>query len=531
MSDVDANAAGTGGEGTGTGTGDGFGTGDGSGTGAGFGAGVGSDVEAAAYPSLDALQQAHAELLKARRQEAGDGWSSAFANQVAAFLERGRLTGIRLGPFADRQVAQSTLDFWRAALARQGWSSVESALVDFDPSQRHLTFGDAMVRLRRQQRWIAVLSVAVLATAAALGVALWQALEAREQTARAEAEADAARVAQATSVAASEALFDELGQKAATLEARLTAPPTGGGVVEGTDTPSGSGGPGTAAARTATPAGTDRGTTAPPAPSSPEGTATPAAAASPTAAAEQPWVQYDPATIQREIEQIRATQEAIGNVALAQRVARPPAIDGDLGEWADGPVVESRYVVYTEAGWDGTVDVAARWRLAWDDDALYLGVAVEDDAHVQMQADTDLFKGDSVEIQLDTGRVDGRPPSLDADTYQCILSPGDFEKLAPAWQCFRGNDRGEMKPVAADSARLAARPSGAGYVIEASVGWRDLGVAAEAGRTFGAAFSVTDTDTPGARAQEVFLSNVAARRWSDPTTWGILRLAAGRYKY
>ncbi len=497
----------------------------------GAGAEVGAAGGAEAYPSLNALQEAHAELLKARREEAGGEWSSAFANQVAAFLERGRLTGVRLGPFADRQVAQSTLDFWRAALARQGWSAVESALAEFDPSQRHLTFGDAMAQLRRQQRLIGVLTVAVVAIAAALGVAVWQMSVAREQTARAEAEMRVARDAQATSVSASEALFNELGQKAATLEARLTAPPEdASGTPAVTEGPSGSGGPGA----TATAAGGGAGTGMPPVPSTPAavGSATPAAAASPTAsAADQPWLQYDPATIQREIEQIRATQEAIGNVALAQRVTRPPAIDGDLGDWPDGPVVESLYVVHTEAGWDGTADVTARWRLAWDDDALYVGVAVEDDAHVQLQSDTDLFKGDSVEIQLDTGRVDGRPPHLDADTYQCILSPGDFQKIAPGWQCFRGNDRGQMTPVAAESARLAARQAGAGYLLEASVGWRDLKVTAEAGRTFGAAFSVTDTDTPGARAQEVFLSNVSARRWSDPTTWGILRLVSGRSKY
>lgn len=542
MSDVDANAAGTGGEGTGTGTGDGFGTGDGSGTGAGFGAGVGSDVEAAAYPSLDALQQAHAELLKARRQEAGDGWSSAFANQVAAFLERGRLTGIRLGPFADRQVAQSTLDFWRAALARQGWSSVESALVDFDPSQRHLTFGDAMVRLRRQQRWIAVLSVAVLATGAALALALWQASVAQEQKAKAEAEARAAREAQATSVVVSGALDDALEQRAATLEALLTAPPelTGGGEATsappGTDEPSGSGGPDvTPDVIPLPPPPLTPGGRATVTPSSGRATGTPADGAPPENTPERPWLQYDPVVIQKEIDGIRATQEALGNVAAASWLDRRIAIDGDLADWPDTPIVESAHVVFTDGSWDKSLDVSARWRLGWDDESFYVGVAVDDEAHVQLQSDERLFLGDSVEVQLDTGRVDGRPAKLDADTYQCILSPGDFEAIAPAAQCFRWNAAGVMEAVAPESALLAARWAagklGDGYVIEASMRWSDIGVKAQAGRTFGATFSVTDTDTPGARAQEVFLSNVAARRWSDPTTWGILRLAAGRYKY
>lgn len=200
-------------------------------------------------------------------------------------------------------------------------------------------------------------------------------------------------------------------------------------------------------------------------------------------------------------------------------MATAPQIDANLSEWEGVPAVESAYTVYRAAAWDGTEDLTAVWHLAWDADNLYLAAEVSDDVHVQTQSGNQIFRGDSLELQIDTDRAGDLGSGLNADDVQINLSPGNFADLPPsAFRFLGGNDA----PGA--DIRVAAQPTDTGYVLEAAVPWRDIGVAPTPGLTLGLALNANDNDTPGTAVQEVLKSHVPTRTFSDPTTWGTLTL-------
>ncbi|MCU0501735.1 MAG: hypothetical protein MUC51_08195 [Anaerolineae bacterium] len=85
----------------------------------------------ARFASLPALRAAHAELLQRRRlgEEAPE-----FAAAVQAFIRQAQATGAVLDDAAERQAAQSLLDFWANHLVRADLESPEATLTEFDPT-------------------------------------------------------------------------------------------------------------------------------------------------------------------------------------------------------------------------------------------------------------------------------------------------------------------------------------------------------------------------------------------------------------
>ena len=211
------------------------------------------------------------------------------------------------------------------------------------------------------------------------------------------------------------------------------------------------------------------------------------------------------------------------NVATA-RLPEPPAIDGDLSDWPDVVPVLSAYQVYAHESWDGSEDLAALWRSGWDNDNLYLGVTVIDDVHVQTRSDTQIFRGDSLDVQIEIGRTAGPGADLSPNAFQIIFSPGDFNAVPPAVFRFRGDEEGRSVQSPGHNIVFQARQTETGYVLEAAIPWRDLEVTPASGLVLGAALNATDNDTPGTAVQEVFMSNVPARTFSNPGSWGTLTL-------
>ncbi len=210
---------------------------------------------------------------------------------------------------------------------------------------------------------------------------------------------------------------------------------------------------------------------------------------------------------------------------VAPRAAAAPAINGDAADWAGLPVYSSPHLVFSADSWDGSDDLAASWQVSWDDANLYLLVNVADDVHVQTQSGNQAFRGDSVELQIDADRLGDYSPTISTDDYQLSLSPGDFAGLPPGAFRFQGTSAGEMLDATAPHIiAVSASPNGAGYILEAAIPWRDLGLSPTAGLVIGLAVNVNDNDRPGAAVQEVMKSNAPNRRFGDPTTWGTLTL-------
>jgi hypothetical protein len=214
-----------------------------------------------------------------------------------------------------------------------------------------------------------------------------------------------------------------------------------------------------------------------------------------------------------------------GNVNVV-RVSEPLKIDGDLADWPQVEIVQSAFRVYSAEGWDGTADLTAVWHLAWDSDNLYLAVEVTDDIHVQTQTGNQIFRGDSVDVQLDTERAADYAPRLSPDDFQFTLSPGNFGDLPPSAFLFRGTSENQILDAPGQNRIVvAARQVGEGYVLETAVPWRDLAInTPQAGLVMGAALNANDNDTVGTAVQEVMMSHVATRTLRDPTGWGTLTL-------
>lgn len=206
------------------------------------------------------------------------------------------------------------------------------------------------------------------------------------------------------------------------------------------------------------------------------------------------------------------------------QVSNPPRIDGDLTEWPlTGGILTSHVV--EQDGWDGSQDVTAVWRFAWDDRNLYIAVNVVDNIHVQEQEAKYAYYGDSLELQFDTNLADFEK-RVSLDDYQYVFSPGNFGSLSASGFRFRGrsDQNNHFDEFAGSRAQVATQRTSNGYIIEASIPWNEMEVAAAAGLKMGAAFSTNDIDTPGQRRQEVMVSNVPGRLWADPTTWGTITL-------
>jgi len=198
-----------------------------------------------------------------------------------------------------------------------------------------------------------------------------------------------------------------------------------------------------------------------------------------------------------------------------------PDINGYLGEWNLTKYTLTS-VVYGGNLWDNADDLSARVQVGWDQANLYLAVEVIDEDYEQNTGGTNLFKGDSLEVLLDTNiAADFYVRNLGADDFQLGISPGspvpDEDPEAYLW--YPASIHGGRSQV-----DIAAVRTDDGYNVEVAIPWSVFEMTPQAGQHYGFAFSVSDNDIDGGIAQQSMISNVATRVLPDPTTWGDLVL-------
>ena len=212
-----------------------------------------------------------------------------------------------------------------------------------------------------------------------------------------------------------------------------------------------------------------------------------------------------------------------GPVIFAHKIAAPPTIDGRLTEWT-GAFYEALYEVHNpDDKWDGEDDLSGRFYIAWDQIALYIGVAVKDDVHVQNETGRLIYNGDEIEIQFDAElRADYNATKHSSDDYQIGLSPGNFGSRRPEVYIWL------PKEIADARIDVAARQTDVGYTLEAAIPWSYLGGRPDVETPVGFCLNLSDIDDLQAKAQEVMFSTAPGRKWGDPTTWGTLVLVDWR---
>jgi hypothetical protein len=200
-----------------------------------------------------------------------------------------------------------------------------------------------------------------------------------------------------------------------------------------------------------------------------------------------------------------------------------PTIDGDFDEdvW-DQDRYAVDHVVYGDDHVSGSNDLSGTVMVGWDDYFLYIAARVKDDRYVQNASGKNLFKGDSIEIMLDTNLSrDLYRRSLDGDDYQLGISPGKSEPSEDT-EAYLWYPR--SKDGTYDDVKAAAVPTDDGYRIEAKIPWSLYSVNPDIGKHYGFAFSISDNDRSGENVQQSMVSTAPDRHLTDPTTWGELTL-------
>ncbi len=198
-----------------------------------------------------------------------------------------------------------------------------------------------------------------------------------------------------------------------------------------------------------------------------------------------------------------------------------PDINGLLGEWNLTKYAVTS-VVYGSNLWDNADDLSARVMVGWDTANLYLGVEVIDEDYEQNTSGVNLFRGDSLEILLDT--------NIAADFYVDYLTPDDFQLgISPGSPAPDEDPEAYLWfPTSIDGGRsqvdIAAVRTDDGYNVEVAIPWSVFEMTPQAGQHYGFGFSVSDNDIDGGIAQQSMISNLATRILADPTTWGDLLL-------
>jgi len=225
-----------------------------------------------------------------------------------------------------------------------------------------------------------------------------------------------------------------------------------------------------------------------------------------------------------EVVSTAADLERSAGTVLAKYLSKKPVLDGDWGDWKQNTIAyPAYYVVYGLKAWENDSDCEASFILGWDESFLYVGVKVKDDTYVQNASGELLYKGDGVELLIDTDLLgDFNSSSLNEDDFQIGIAPGKGSTSgAPeAYLWYPQSKKGSIT----DQIDIAATSTAGIYRVEIRIPWSVLQITPKKGMRLGFEFSVSDNDNPAENIQQTMLANIPTHSFMDPTTWGELVL-------
>ncbi|MBT3240873.1 MAG: hypothetical protein HON98_05760 [Chloroflexi bacterium] len=203
-----------------------------------------------------------------------------------------------------------------------------------------------------------------------------------------------------------------------------------------------------------------------------------------------------------------------GVAAILQ--ASAPIIDGDPGDWV-GIWYTADYPTYGEGFFAGKKDLSAEFKLGWDAEYLYVGLHVRDSLFAQQASGSQIYRGDSLEILIDTDLGgDFSSNVLSGDDFQFGFSPGNLRSAAIS-ESFVWAPKFAMGSF--EMGQSAGRLTENGYYMEAAIPWASMDIDPHDGKHFGFLLSVSDNDTLSDNAQHTVVSFSPERLLHDPTSW------------
>jgi len=216
--------------------------------------------------------------------------------------------------------------------------------------------------------------------------------------------------------------------------------------------------------------------------------------------------------------------ERSAGTVLAKYLSKKPVLDGDWGDWKQNTIAyPAYYVVYGLKAWENDSDCEASFILGWDESFLYVGVKVKDDTYVQNASGELIYKGDGVELLIDTDLLgDFNSTNLNEDDFQIGIAPGKGSTggVPEAYLWYPESKKGSIT----DQIDIAATSTAGIYRVEIRIPWSVLQITPEKGMRLGFEFSVSDNDNPAENIQQTMLANIPTHAFLDPTSWGELIL-------
>ena len=230
----------------------------------------------------------------------------------------------------------------------------------------------------------------------------------------------------------------------------------------------------------------------------------------------------------------------------------PLTIDGDDTDWASmpGSVIEADAFHCGTELWTGPDDYAADWRLAFDEENLYLQATVTDDVEVRNPVSTgEIRRGDTVTVSLGTGSGDRDQPLVPDEFATCPerrasrLNPGSGQPGVPLESDFhlafipsgsgvaawftQGNGQGEFSDDdSLDSSVIPAAATeleGGSFFLEAAVPWTSIGLDG-APTQLGVRLEGRDEDLEITGDRDTYISNAPGSVTNNTLTWVTMQL-------
>ncbi len=173
---------------------------------------------------------------------------------------------------------------------------------------------------------------------------------------------------------------------------------------------------------------------------------------------------------------------------------------------------------YDELTIDNETDQSGKWKIAWDENNLYVLFDVKDDIF-DITGDA-AFLNDGVGIYLDI--INSKAALYDANHYY-IRHVYQQDALS-GWQGPLTPNAGNQPPLQCDYAETVVE--GEGYVVEFAIPFADLGITPVEGMMLGIDVRSTDRDGEGLRDQ-IAWNDDTDWLYRDPYRFGTIELIAG----
>lgn len=204
----------------------------------------------------------------------------------------------------------------------------------------------------------------------------------------------------------------------------------------------------------------------------------------------------------------------------------PPSIDGDGREWDHLPgavEIGEAHVTWGKANWQGVDDLSGTLQFCYDSNYFYVLADVVDDV-VTIGGGKDMFSCDHVELTFAPVFAEKGTGPRGEDWRIIGFSPGTQEASGDIFSDL-SPEAYLHSPINTDSSAIdvASRPTEKGYVLEARIPWRLLGVKGtpQPGAVFG--FDLHFSDSDSGTSQET-LTSLNTMPWRGRHQETILKL-------